>query len=119
MTHEDTNADTDTNPTTGTDGPDGTGPRTLGEISHTHPHTGHPFGDTLSFERGRTVAADGGERDSRATRDADASDAPDGNPEGVDDSGASLREVDHTPPAESEGTNSVYERGHEGREEDR
>jgi hypothetical protein len=95
--------------------------RTLGEISHTDPHTGSAFGDTMTFERGRTVAADGGERDARSSSDGSFDggerDAPgdDEEPSAADDD--PLREIDHTPPAEADGANNVYERGHEGREE--
>ncbi|MFB6191711.1 MAG: hypothetical protein ABEI11_00135 [Haloarculaceae archaeon] len=101
------------------------GRRTLGEISHTHPHTGSAFGDTMTFERGTTVAADGGERDARSSSDdrsfdggergPRSADADDGDPDDPAD-GNRMRDVDHTPRKESEGTNDVYERGHEGRE---
>ncbi|WP_299234909.1 hypothetical protein [Natronomonas sp.] len=35
-------------------------PDTLGDLSHTNPYTGAVFGDTQTYGRGRTVAADGG-----------------------------------------------------------
>ena len=43
----------------------------LGDVSHTNPYTGTVFGDTQTYSRGRTVAADGGEasKASRASSD--------------------------------------------------
>ena len=48
----------------------------LGDVSHTNPYTGTVFGDTQTYSRGRTVAADGGEAnsESRASSEAGASD---------------------------------------------
>ena len=48
----------------------------LGDVSHTNPYTGTVFGDTQTYNRGRTVAADGGEAssESRASSEAEASD---------------------------------------------
>ena len=92
-------------------------PRTLGEIPHTNPHTGAAFGDTMTYDRGRTVAADGGERDPADAEAADA-EADDAEADADDADGTPLREIDHTPPAEADGANNVYQRGNEGREED-
>ena len=58
-------------------------PDTLGEVSHTNPYTGAVFGETQTYSRGRTVAADGGreanedpdsgaETDGEARREAEA-----------------------------------------------
>jgi hypothetical protein len=91
-----------------------TAPETLGEMSHTNPHTGDAFGATQTYDRGRTIAADGGEA---AAADGGDAEAP---PEEADEERAEqLRDVDHTPPGDSEGTHGVYERGNEGREENR
>ena len=68
---------------------------TLGEVSHTNPYTGTTFGETQTYGRGVTVAADGG-------RD------PDREPE------ETLQDVDHTPRDGSDGAAPVYERGNEG-----
>ena len=67
------------------------GAETLGEMSHTNPYTGRVFGDTQTYSRGKTVAADGGT--------ADAADAE------------TLADVRHTPPEGSEGAQRAYDRG--------
>ncbi len=59
----------------------------MGEIDHTHPHTGEPFGKEYYAE---AVAADGGK------------------------AGETMADVDHKPP--TEGTKRAFERGSEGRE---
>jgi len=70
---------------------------TMGEFSHTNPHTGKAFGDDFAFKRGPAVAADGGER----------------NAEDEDDE-ETMREVDHEhPEAEAEDANRVFQRGNE------
>ncbi|PSP82839.1 hypothetical protein BRC83_08485 [Halobacteriales archaeon QS_1_68_17] len=76
------------------------------EVDHTHPYTRRTFGETVAFERGPAVAADGGEPD------ADPSDRGDEGDEGDE----KMRDVDHTPP-EGDGANRVFERGTEGRDE--
>jgi hypothetical protein len=77
---------------------------TLGELSHTNPYTGDVFGDTQTYGRGRFVAADGG-----ADPDREA---------GAESEGEeTLKDIDHTPPGESDGAAPVYERGNEGRED--
>jgi hypothetical protein len=65
---------------------------TLGEMSHTNPYTGQVFGDTQTYSRGRTIAADGGEADS----------APEAE---------TLGDVSHTPPGENDGAQRAYDRG--------
>ncbi|WP_254823052.1 hypothetical protein [Haloglomus halophilum] len=100
------------------DTPDDTEPKTLGELSHTNPFTNKAFGATQTYDRGRTIAADGGEAEVEATADeasADTETATDGGEAEAEE----LQDVEHTPPGDAEGTNGVYERGHEGREENR
>jgi hypothetical protein len=75
--------------------------RTLCEMSHTNPYTGRVFGDTQTYSRGNTVAADGGEAGSVEEPD-DAEDDPE-----------RLKDVDHTPPGESDGAQAAYDRGNE------
>jgi len=78
---------------------------TLGEMSHTNPYTDEAFGDTQTYGRGRFVAADGG---------ADPEREADGESDARDDE--RMRDVDHTPPDDSDGAAPVYERGHEGKD---
>ena len=78
---------------------------TLGEMSHTNPYTDEVFGATQTYGRGRLVAADGG---------ADPDREPD---EEAETDGETLKEIDHTPPGDSDGAAPVYERGNEGRED--
>ena len=83
---------------------------TLGEMSHTNPYTDEAFGDTQTFGRGQFVAADGGadpEREPEREREVETRSAEDG---------TSMRDVDHTPPDESDGAAPVFERGNEGRD---
>jgi hypothetical protein len=121
------------------DTPDENAPTTLGEMNHTNPFTGEVFGSTQTYDRGRTIAADGGadpEREAEVAEgtadENEAEAAPDGGEAGGrtssehgSDGGEretepeELRDVEHTPPGDAEGTNGVYERGHEGREENR
>jgi hypothetical protein len=92
--------------------------RTLGEMSHTNPFTGEAFGDTQTYERGRTIAADGGEAD-RSSASPNERDGSDEDEDGTDAKGESdrreevLREVDHTPPEGAESANAVHQRGGE------
>ncbi|QLD87630.1 hypothetical protein HWV07_00700 [Natronomonas salina] len=72
---------------------------TLGTMSHTNPYTGRVFGDTQTYSRGNTIAADGGEAD--AVDDAEAS----------DDDSDRLADVSHTPPGENDGAQRAYDRG--------
>ena len=55
----------------------------LGDVSHTNPYTGTVFGDTQTYSRGRTVAADGGEAngESRPSSEAEASEGGEANGE--------------------------------------
>jgi hypothetical protein len=99
-----------------------TAPETLGELNHTNPFTGEAFGATQTYDRGRTIAADGGadpEREAEVAEEseAEAETAADGGER--DAESEELQDVEHTPPGDAEGTNGVYERGHEGREENR
>jgi hypothetical protein len=107
-------------------------PKTLGELSHTNPFTNKAFGATQTYDRGRTIAADGGsdpEREAEAADEEAVETATDGGEAGgrsssdASDGGEAapeeLQDVEHTPPGDAEGTNGVYERGHEGREENR
>jgi hypothetical protein len=76
------------------------------DISHTNPYTGESFGEQVQvFDRGTTVAADGGEPGADGPTDTTRTDAQ------------TMKDVDHTPPNESDGVNRVYERGTEGRDE--
>ena len=72
---------------------------TLGEMSHTNPYTGQVFGDTQTYSRGNTVAADGGEADA-----ADEEETHDDEPDRLED-------VNHTPPGENDGAQRAYDRG--------
>ena len=65
----------------------------MGEVSHTNPYTGETVGQL--FQRGPTVAADGG----RANAVAD------------EETKRTMKDVSHTPPNGSEGVNRVFERG--------
>ncbi|MFC7227419.1 hypothetical protein N0B31_08395 [Salinirubellus salinus] len=75
---------------------------TLGETSHTNPFTGEVFGSTQTYDRGKTVAADGGEADAVPEE-----------PDSDDDDGEVLRDIDHTPPEGAESANAVHARGGE------
>ncbi|MFB6205239.1 MAG: hypothetical protein ABEJ05_01740 [Haloglomus sp.] len=108
---------------------DRTEPQTLGEMNHTNPFTGEAFGATQTYDRGCTIAADGGEAGSGPSSERNSDGGEDPEREEVTEhertGGAGeqppeeLGDVDHTPPGDAEGTNAVYERGHEGREENR
>lgn len=103
-------------------------PTTLGELDHTNPFTGKAFGATQTYDRGRTIAADGGTDPEREDADAAAGEAAEAEVEADADADTDtdadadreeLRDIEHTPPGDAEGTNGVYERGNEGREEQR
>jgi hypothetical protein len=99
MTDEDT---TPTETTTATVG-DAAPKATMGEFSHTNPHTGKSFGDDFAFQRGPTVAADGGERD--AVEETD------------EESAQTMRDVDHEhPDDDAADANRVFQRGADGRD---
>jgi len=70
----------------------------MGEISHTHPHTDRGA-INRPFERGPTVAADGGRRDA------------------VSEDEETMADVSHTPPSGAGSANGVFERGNEHDEE--
>ncbi|WP_436924799.1 hypothetical protein [Halosimplex amylolyticum] len=90
MTDDTTHATETTTETVGDAAPKAT----MGEFSHTNPHTGKAFGDDFAFQRGPAVAADGG----RA---------------GAEDE-ETMKDVDHEhPEAEAEDANRVFQRGNE------
>jgi hypothetical protein len=91
---------------------EGNTPRTLGETSHTNPHTGEVFGETQTYRRGRTVAADGGTEEPAADDEAPATTEvePEDDP-AADGPGDRLRDVDHRPPAGAVSADGVYRRG--------
>jgi hypothetical protein len=73
------------------------------DIDHTNPYTDESFGENFVFRRGQHVAADGGEPDADdGTEDTEAQ---------------TMKDVEHTPPNDSDGANRVYERGTEGKDE--
>ncbi|QLG48947.1 hypothetical protein [Natrinema halophilum] len=97
---------------------------TMADVSHTNPDTGETAGRL--FNRGPTVAADGGERtaDSRSSSEqrsdggTPTSETADETDESTDAAGT-MRDVDHTPPKEADDANRVFERGTEhGRRSD-
>ncbi len=78
----------------------------MGEISHTNPYTDESFGERVQvFDRGTTIAADGGED----PVDGESTD------EQVDEE--TMKDVDHEPPNDSESANRVYKRGTNGRDD--
>ena len=99
----------------------------LGDVSHTNPYTGTVFGDTQTYSRGRTVAADGGEAnsESRPSSEAEASDGGEANSEsrpsseaGASDGGDErdadeevMKDVAHEPPGDADGAQAAYDRG--------
>ena len=98
----------------------------LGDVSHTNPYTGTVFGDTQTYSRGRTVAADGGEAngESRPSSEAEASDGGEANGESRTSSEAGtsdgnerdadeevMKDVAHEPPGDADGAQAAYDRG--------
>ena len=83
-----------------------TSKQTLGEVSHTHPHTKRSFGANFTFARGGAVAADGGRPD--VVPEGDGAETTKN-----DDESATLGDVAHVPP-DGHGANPVFERGFEG-----
>ena len=107
---------------------------TLAETDHTNPYTDEVFGATQMYSRGRTVAADGGERNSerRSSSEAEASDggerdadprtngtgtatgtaAPDdADEEKQEEDVATMADVAHEPPGDADGAQAAYDRG--------
>ena len=80
-------------------------------VSHTNPYTGETAGHL--FRRGPVVAADGGRREAV---NADADDDDEEPQSDRDQQTATMEDVSHTPPNESENANRVFERG--GSEDD-
>jgi hypothetical protein len=100
-------------------------PKTLGEMSHTNPFTGEVFGSTQTYDRGKTVAADGGEANSESRPPAGERAESDGGEDPSQEAatedaveGEELRDVDHTPPSGAGSANSVHQRGGEAKEDD-
>ena len=112
----------------------------LGDVSHTNPYTGTVFGDTQTYSRGRTVAADGGEansesrpsseagvsdgREQNVTDDAEAADGSEASGESRPSSEAEasdggerdvdeevMKDVAHEPPGDADGAQAAYDRG--------
>ena len=98
----------------------------LGDVSHTNPYTGTVFGDTQTYSRGRTVAADGGEANSESQppSEAGASDGGEANSESRPSSEAEasdggerdvdeevMKDVAHEPPGDADGAQAAYDRG--------
>ena len=90
----------------------------LGDVSHTNPYTGQVFGDTQTYGRGRTVAADGGEANAESRPssehgsdggEATAAEADDGNERDVDKE--TMEDVAHEPPGDADGAQAAYDRG--------
>ena len=68
--------------------------RKLSEISHTNPYTNRAFGDTQAYDRGQTVAADGGEAESVE-----------------EDAEETLADVSHASPNDETGAQRTFDRG--------
>jgi hypothetical protein len=76
---------------------------TMGEFTHSNPYTGEVFGEDMAFERGPTVAADGGKAGAEG---AEGDDDGDGTEQTMED-------VDHEHPHdEADEANRVFARGH-------
>ena len=80
----------------------------LGDVSHTNPYTGTVFGDTQTYSRGRTVAADGGEANSESRASSEAG-ASDGGERDADEE--VMKDVAHEPPGDADGAQAAYDRG--------
>jgi hypothetical protein len=96
----------------------------LRDISHTNPYTDESFGERVQvFDRGTTIAADGGhESDGNVTSsdprsDGGADPAEDETESSEQAERETMEDVDHEPPNESDGANRVYERGTEGKDD--
>lgn len=84
-------------------------------VDHTHPDTGRPFGEAVVYQRGPTIAADGGARASEDEHEA-VEDANGDEEVEHEMAGKQMKDVDHKPPEETE-ANRVFERGSEGRDD--
>ncbi|WP_433633821.1 hypothetical protein [Halomicrococcus sp. NG-SE-24] len=85
---------------------------TMADVSHTHPYADR---GTVNrpFERGPTIAADGGRRGAAERPSNERASAEDADEEssGVDDE--TMADVDHTPPGDAPSADGVFERGNE------
>ena len=90
----------------------------LGDVSHTNPYTEQVFGDTQTYGRGRTVAADGGETNSESRASSehrsdggerDAAEAADEESRDIDEE--TMEDVAHEPPGDADGAQAAYDRG--------
>ena len=79
----------------------------LGDVSHTNPYTEQVFGDTQTYSRGRTVAADGGEANSESQ--ASSEHGSDGGERDADKE--TMKDVAHEPPGDADGAQAAYDRG--------
>ncbi|MFB6299383.1 MAG: hypothetical protein ABEH65_03910 [Halobacteriales archaeon] len=79
---------------------------TLGEVDHTHPFDGRPFG--VAFRRGPTIAADGGRRDPTASNEEETDAEPTDAIEETAGEPADLSDISHTPP-DGDGANRVWD----------
>ncbi len=83
---------------------------TLADLSHTNPYTGEVFGATQMYSRGRTVAADGGERDADPRTNGVGTAAP-GDEEEDEQDVMTMADVAHEPPGDADGAQAAYDRG--------
>lgn len=74
---------------------------TMGDISHTNPYTGESFGNTVAYQRGRTLVVDGGEAETEPADDAA-------------DESETMGDISHEPPHDAPNPNAVHMRGGEG-----
>ena len=81
----------------------------LGDVSHTNPYTGTVFGDTQTYSRGRTVAADGGAANSESRPSSEAGASDGGDERDVDEE--VMKDVAHEPPGDADGAQAAYDRG--------
>ncbi|MFB6118971.1 hypothetical protein [Halosegnis sp.] len=85
----------------------------LADIDHTNPHTDAPFGETQTYARGRTVAADGGAQPDEPTGDGDSDAATepeaDVSTDGGDAEPDTLADIDHTPRRGAPSANAAYD----------
>ena len=70
--------------------------RSLGEMDHTNPYTDRVFGETQTYGRGKTIAADGGEADQTPEEETET-----------------LGDLEHTAPEGGDGSQRTFDRGDE------